>query len=342
MKKYPKNILIIRLSSIGDIVLTSPLISTLRKYFPKSEIDFVIKKQFVDLIKYNPNLNNIYELDTSEGFTGLKELKNQIKAKNYGIILDIHKNFRSTYLRLFSKARIKKLYKKRRFIRTLLVIFKINRYKEIIPISQAYMNVLKDLDMDVENGKLEFYIPDDVQVRTNKFLLEKDFTEKHNIVTLCIGAGFFTKRWPEEYFAELIRLIKKDKKAKVIILGGEADIGRVEKIKDISKSEFLNLCGKSSLIESAAVLNCSNIVISNDTGLMHIAQALGKNLIVIFGSTTKELGYFPTSDNSIVLERELQCRPCTHNGRDKCPEEHFKCMMDIKPEEVFENICKFI
>jgi len=341
MRKYPKNILIIRLSSIGDIVLTTPLIGLLRKNFPKAEIDFVVKQQYVDLVKYNPDLNTIYVVNPDKGFKDLKRIKKQIKRKQYGLLIDIHKNFRSIYLRLFSGARIKKMYRKRRFIRTLLVLFKINKYNKVIPVYKAYLNTIEDFDINLDDGKLEFFIPDEVQVKVNKYLLENDYTEKNNIITLCIGAGFYSKRWLPEYFAELINLIYQHKLGKVIVLGDETDIQTAKNIKNSTKYDFLNLCGKFNLIESAALLNSSNLVISNDTGLMHIAQALKKNIIAIFGSTTKELGYFPVNENSIVIEKDLDCRPCSHNGKNKCPKKHFKCIKEIYPEEVLENIKKF-
>ena len=163
-----------------------------------------------------------------------------------------------------------------------------------------------------------------------------------NIISICIGAGFYTKRWPAENITELIDKIFENRMGKVILLGGKVDEESADQITGGTKSEVLNLCGKLSLIESAAVIKSSNMVISNDTGLMHIAQALKKNLVAIFGSTTKELGYFPVGRNSVVIEKELYCRPCSHNGKEKCPEKHFRCMKDISPEEVFETIKNLI
>ena len=209
-------IFIIRMSSLGDIVLASPLIRLLRQKFPNAKLDFLVRAEYAELVRYNPNLNRIVELNPKNGIRGLHGLRKKILANKYDIIIDIQKNLRSYYL-LFglnynpiTKVRIFRI-KKNQFLRFLLVKFKINLYyrihKELTPVWKKNIYTVKSLDIKPDDGNLELFLPDNAR-KTAVRINNKSIDITKNIV-MAPGAKHFTKRWPEENFSQLIKTIYK-------------------------------------------------------------------------------------------------------------------------------------
>jgi len=332
-----QKILIIRLSSIGDIVLSTPLIRVLRNKFPNSQIDFIIKKEFSELLKYNPNLTNLIEFNTENGFKELLRLKSQILKENYDLIIDIHNNLRSIFLRMFTGAHVVRI-NKRVFKRFLLVKFKINLYKNAIHVVDRYIETLSNFSIKNDNQGLEIFVPEDtIEIAKNKI----NFSDKNLYIAIAPSAKHETKRWLPERFAQLGDKLAEKFKAKIILLGGKEDEDRCRFVEEMMVSKPINLCGKTTLLESAAVLSMCKLLVTNDSGLMHIGSAMKTKIVAIFGSTVKEFGFFPYGVENIVIEKNIPCRPCSHIGRNKCPEGHFKCMRDIQVEDVF-NACAIL
>ncbi|MGD9898300.1 MAG: glycosyltransferase family 9 protein [Calditrichaceae bacterium] len=328
-------ILIIRLSSIGDVLLTTPFIRQTRIKFPTARIDFAVKKEFEDLIRYNPHINDVYTFDKYNKNKELKSLQKQFKAVDYNYIFDLHNNFRSKFLLKAGTNAQKAHIRKDKLKRALLVYTKINLYSEVKPIPLRYLDVGKIAEIENDFQGLEIFWKNEIEEKVDRILKEKGVAG--DSVVIAPGAGFFTKQWPMEYFKELTGLFVEKRDENIIILGGKNEIGRFDSLEISEK--VINLTGKLSLLESAAVLSRSRAVVSNDSGLMHMASAVKTPVVAIFGSTVKELGFFPYRSNSIIIEnRNLKCRPCSHIGRKKCPRGHFKCMRDIKPELVFKNV----
>lgn len=332
-----QKILIIRLSSIGDIVLSTPLIRVLRNKFPNSQIDFIIKKEFSELLKYNPNLTNLIEFNTENGFKELLRLKRQILKENYDLIIDIHNNLRSIFLRMFTGAHVVRI-NKRVFKRFLLVKFKINLYKNAIHVVDRYIETLSNFSIKNDNQGLEIFVPEDtIEIAKNKI----NFSDKNLYIAIAPSAKHETKRWLPERFAQLGDKLAEKFKAKIILLGGKEDEDRCRFVEEMMVSKPINLCGKTTLLESAAVLSMCKLLVTNDSGLMHIGSAMKTRIVAIFGSTVKEFGFSPYGVENIVIEKNIPCRPCSHIGRNKCPEGHFKCMRDIQVEDVF-NACAIL
>ncbi|MGD9487504.1 MAG: glycosyltransferase family 9 protein [Calditrichaceae bacterium] len=334
MSDNSPKILIIRLSSIGDVLLTTPFIRQARIKFPTAQIDFVVKKEFADLIKHNPHINHVHIFDKHNKNKGLKHLLQQIKAVNYNYIFDLHNNFRSKYLLKAGSNAAQSHIKKDKLKRALLVYAKINLYSEIKPIPLRYLDVGKLAGIENDFQGLEIFWKNAVEEKIDRILKERGV--KSDYIVFAPGAGFFTKQWPIEYFKDLTRLFLEKREENIIILGGKNEIGKFDSLEISGK--VINLTGKLSLLESAAVLSRARAVVSNDSGLMHMASAVKTPVVAIFGSTVKELGFFPYRSNSIIIEnRDLKCRPCSHIGRKKCPRGHFKCMLEIEPDLVFKN-----
>jgi len=341
MSDSQKKILIIRLSSIGDILLTTPFIRQIRNKFPQSQIDFIIKNEFADLLSHNPNLNNIIKFDSATGTKGLKVLKNLLLENEYDYIFDLHNNLRSNYLRKGLRSNKKYRIKKNKLVQFLFVKFKINLYKDTIPIAERYLNVGKSAGVkDDENG-LEVFWDKETEDSVNHILERKEIKQDEPFYAVAAGAGFYTKRWPIEYYKNFVEKIMEKYRCKVLVLGNKNDRQQGAFLAEMDN--VIDLTGQLSLLQSTVMLSKSKALISNDTGLMHMATAVKTPVLAIFGSTVKEFGFFPYRSNSIIAENEgLDCRPCSHIGRDSCPKEHFKCMKDISPENVYNALMELV
>lgn len=330
-KNYGLKILVIRFSSIGDLILTTPILRVLRQNFPDAHIDLLTKKQFVDLFRFNPNIDQIHEFDSKTGFSGLKKLKKNLPA--YDWVVDLHQNLRSNFLRIGKKNTS---YTKPIFKRWLLVKLKLNLYKNSTPTFLRYFDAIKPYSYD--NLGTEVFVNEEISEKITKQISEKNLQK---YVVLCPAAQWQTKRWLPENFAKLAQKFL-EKGFQVLLLGGKEDATLCEKVREMSSPEVHNLAGTCSLLESAQWLKNAGLAVVNDTGLMHLAQSQKTAVVAIFGSTTQELGFFPLPQKSAVVEVELNCRPCTDKGRTSCPKKHFDCMQKITVEMVWQKCLLFI
>ena len=337
-------ILIIRLSSIGDIVLTSPLVRVLRQRYPSSKIDFVVQKKYAELIRFNPNLNLCYEFDSTKGFPDLRSLKAKIRKEGYDIIIDIHNNFRSRYLRANIGASKVVTINKRIFERIMLVKFKKSYYRGIVSVADRYIEPMQSFGIQNDGRGLELFIPKEIRNNVKIILAQEGIQSDENIIGFCQSSKHVTKCWPFERFAEFgIRLAKEWNKP-IVLFGGPEDAQKCAMIVQLIQAKLENhpiidFSGKLSLLETAEMMKACNVILTNDSGLMHIAAAMKRKIVAIFGSTVEEFGFYPIGTECIVLNKQsLKCRPCSHIGLDSCPKKHFCCMMDIQIEEVCQAI----
>jgi lipopolysaccharide heptosyltransferase II len=342
-----KKILIIRLSSLGDVLLATPLIRQLRQKYPQVQLDFLVRDEYAELLRHHPGLSGLIEFDIQQGFTSLQKMRKKIRQTRYDVILDIHNNLRSRYLCFglpylsFFKTRVYRI-RKNPFIRFLLVKFKINLYRRlygrIIPVWEKYLLTARSLGIITDNGRLELYLTEGNIIAAQNFRIA--LAGNNWEIVIAPGARHFSKRWPEEYFVELIKQLFAKTGLRMVLAGGAEDLPVIEKIlQQLPEGMAASSAGKLSLLETAALIKQSKLMISNDSGLMHLGAALDVPLIAIFGSTVEELGFFPNSPKVIVVEnRGLYCRPCSHIGRSSCPEKHFRCMREITPGNIISTI----
>lgn len=348
----PKKILIIRLSSIGDILLATPLLRALRTRFPEARLDFIVKSEFADLLRYHPAVGELYELNTKAGWPELRALGRRLREMRYDAIFDIHKNFRSRYLARAAKPQRVFRHRKHVFQRWLLVHTKINLLRNAPPIYRRYLDAAKPLNVAAAQPLADGRWLELIWREKDERAAEEQLSARHRhphqaLIGIAPGAGYFTKRWPAEYFGELtVKLIRQGNQ--VVILGGSQDADLAKKIEQAAEAAthddkknlpLINLAGATSLLSTAAVIKRCRLLIVNDSGLMHVAEAVGTPLIAIFGSTTRELGFFPQRQTSRVIENSaLSCRPCSHLGHHQCPRGHFRCMREIMPAEVWAKV----
>lgn len=343
-----KKALAIRFSSIGDIILASPALRVLRAAFPHAHIDFVTKAEYSDLVRFNPYLTSLILLESGDD-EELKRLRARIRYEKYDTIIDLHNSLRSRYLRWMSGARTIRVVKKRAVERFALVNLKRNWYRQpIVPVAQRYLEVLKSFGVEDDHGGLEVFVPTETTTSVNALMSGCRLGEYRTVIGLVPSGKHFTKRWPSDRFAAFGARAANQFGAKLIIFGGKNDVDNCGDIaqlinRDSSKSVAESFAGRLSLLETAAAMDHCEVVVSNDTGLMHLAAARKRKVVAIFGSTVKEFGFFPYAKESVVLERAgLPCRPCTHIGREQCPEGHFKCMKEIEVEDVLEAVHSYL
>lgn len=334
--------LVIRFSSIGDIILSTPMLRVLRARFPDGQIDYVTRSEYAELVKSNQNLNQTYEFDARNGFDGLRALKKKIKEAGYDLIVDIHDSLRSKYLRSLRGPK-HVVVNKRVLERSMLVNLKKNLYKGYVPVVDRYIETLNEFGVANDGKGLELHIPDEVLFGVSGKLAKLKLNRFEKVVGLCPGARHFTKRWPADRYARVGAAFVQKTDAKVLLFGGAADEPVCNQIcwdinNQVGVERAASLCGQFRLLETAAAMEFCDVVITNDTGLMHIATAMHRKIVAIFGSTVKEFGFFPYDPSAVVLEQPgLSCRPCSHIGRSKCPEKHFRCMLEIEADQVYSQ-----
>lgn len=311
MKKF----LIIRFSSIGDIVLTSPIIRCLKLQVIASQVHFLTKKTYSDLVENNPFIDKTFYLEDN-----LQSIIRQLKKEKYDYIIDLHHNLRS--FRIKSALGIKSFsFPKLNFEKWLLVNFKINKLPKT-HIVDRYFETLKTFGVVNDQSGLDFFIPEKEEVNCQNYSLNPD-----DYIAFCIGGKFATKKLP---VGKIISICKKINKP-IVLLGGLEDVEAGEQIVKNCPSGVINLCGKVSLFHSASLIRQSQKVLTHDTGMMHIAAAFKKEIASIWGSTVPEFGMSPYYGRYPVLNScfsvpELSCRPCSKLGFERCPKGHFQCM----------------
>jgi heptosyltransferase-2 len=321
-----KKVLIIRLSSLGDILLTTPLIRTLKNLYPQLNIDFIIREEYQDTIRLNPHINNIITINRNYN---PKEINKKIKNTNYDLIIDLQNNFRSRSLTRNTSTKIVR-YKKPYLKRMLLVKFNINKFNEIVPIPVRYASAIPNFNLD--NDGLELFLSP---------IGNTELNENDNFIGLCPGSRHKTKMWPTEYFIKLGKELNKNN-FKVILLGGKDDRSICKVISDQIENS-MDLSNNNNLLKLAEEMKKCKAVVCNDSGLMHTALAVGVPTIGLFGSTVKEFGFAPYKGKNLVLENNsLSCRPCSHIGLDECPKKHLKCLKDIDPNFVLKETLNFV
>ena len=340
----PNKILIIRFSSLGDVLLATPLIRVLRTAYPHAQIDFLVKSGYADVLRTNPYLSSVIELTTA-GYANVRTVKHHIRTSRYDLILDIHNSLRSRYMRSFSHAKTIRVVRKRALARFFLVRFKWNFYRDDISVADRYLETVHSYGLRNDGKGLDVFIPETVV--TSSTVQNYDSDDKEIlIVGIVPTARHFTKRWPAERFIDLGMRCATSRKTRLLIFGSSEEEEYCKNIAQAINAQSSsvvaeNLAGKLTLLETAAIFDRCSAIVTNDTGLMHLAAARKGKVVAIFGSTVRELGFFPYGTDAIVVENHgLSCRPCTSNGLPECPRGHFQCMKGIETKEVIAALEK--
>jgi ADP-heptose:LPS heptosyltransferase len=331
MKK--NKVLIIRFSSFGDIVQCSSVVDLLAQKYD-GPVDWVTRGEFSALVALNERVERVWTLQKKDGFTGLVKLALKLRAENYEYVYDAHNNLRSKVLSLFLRSKFTKAPNwltrpKDRFKRILLFSFRINKFPWPFIGINSYIDPLRNWGIKKINSN-NLNVPavhwnfsettDSEKVRA--------FQAASNSIILVPSAAWEMKRWPLNHWKQLITLMPENQ---FIVLGGKEDTF-CEELKVVAPNNVMNLAGKLSLIESCALIKESKLVISADTGLLHVADVLGKRGIALIGPTAFGFTKSPLIE---TMQVDLPCRPCTKDGRGNCSQDVYqKCMVDITPAKV--------
>lgn len=330
IKLWPLKILIIRFSSIGDIVLTTPVIRCIKEQLPNAEIHFLTKESFSGILQGNPHIYQQHYLRNS-----IKATVSKLKMIRFDYIIDLHNNQRTLAIKRLMGVKSYS-FSKLNFQKWLMVNFKVNKLPDV-HIVDRYMAAVKKLGVVNDGNGLEYHIPPAQQISLDKL----PSTHQNGFVALVIGAKHFTKRYPVDLLIELCKQIKHP----ILLLGGleDKDAGN-DIVEGANSATIYNACGLYNLNGSASLVGQARVVVTNDTGLMHIAAALQRPIVSVWGNTIPAFGMYPYYGNEstlkpVVIEnKDLACRPCSKIGFDACPKKHFKCMREITPTEIARQV----
>ncbi len=321
-------ILIMRLSSIGDIVLTSPIIRATRQQYPGARIVYLTKLEYAPILASNPYIDEVLTLDDSMSST-----ISALRDYDFDLMLDLHKNIRTRRIKRGLKGVQYYTFDKLNLRKWLYTALKINALP-LKSIVDRYFEGLSKLQLVNDGHGLDFFIP-----QKEKINMQVDLPMSHNVgyVVGVIGGTYATKKMPAEKWEELCDSIKMP----IVLVGGPEDRELGYHLETLSRDKKVyNACGKFSLHESADIIRRSKGVISHDTGMMHIAAAFSKPIITLWGNTDKHFGMFPYLPSGAPkyadAEVKLRCRPCSKLGYNQCPKKHFRCMQ----EQSIPNILK--
>ena len=318
--------LIVRFSSIGDIVLTSPVVRNLKQQVENVEIHYITKPQFKSILENNPHIDKVHVLKES-----FSETVQELKYEHFDYIIDLHRNLRTA--RLKNKLKIISFsFNKLNWEKWLLVNFKKNKMPNV-HIVDRYLDTLTNFDVHNDQKGLDYFIPekDEVHIST----ISPDL--KNGYVGVVVGAFHNTKKLTTE---KLIAICSKINKP-ILLLGGPDNKEEAEKVKNAVGKNIYNTCGNYNINQSASLVKQAHVILTPDTGLMHIASAFQKKIISVWGNTVPEFGmypYLPHPDSEIMEIKNLKCRPCSKIGFKECPKKHFKCIQNLNDDLIVQSI----
>ncbi|MFH1320629.1 MAG: glycosyltransferase family 9 protein [Bacteroidota bacterium] len=324
-------ILIIRFSSIGDIILTTPVIRCIKQQFEgETEIHYLTKKKFASILEANPYITKLHTIEDK-----VSEVTSSLKGVQFDYVIDLHNNIRSALV----KRKLKGLsftVNKINLRKWLMVNFKINRLPDV-HIVDRYMDTLKLFSVKNDCNGLDYFIPDKEEVDLSSL----PESHREGYLGFAIGAKHKTKCLPLDKIISICKKIGKP----IVLLGDADDKEKAETIKGSVGNTIFNACGKYSINQSASLVRQAEKIITHDTGLMHVAAAFKKDIVSVWGNTIPEFGMYPYLTGTgvggmgtIIEIKNLSCRPCSKLGFKKCPKKHFKCMNLIDEEEIVEAI----
>ncbi len=321
--------LLIRFSSFGDVTQSLSIPSLVKQHQPHCEIHWVVRKDLSELLQNHPYINRVWTFDRGLGFRGLCEIILLLRREKFSHIYDAHRSLRSFLIVLglsfFRKVRV---LRRPRFglKRWLLFHFRINQFQQ--PFSGQ-----RDLLKPLEKWGMPFKLPAVPQIFIPPKKIAGIYSE---FIALAPSAAHALKRWPQSYFEKLIQLMPEKK---FVLLGGPEDLFLQDIVKT-APDRVMNMAGKLSLQDSACAVFASQLLVTNDTGLLHVAEQKGHPAIALMGPAP--FG-FPSRPSTCILQRDLACRPCSKHGQKPCTNPiHQQCLRDISPEEVLAAINKIL
>jgi heptosyltransferase-2 len=329
-------ILIIQTAFLGDVILCTPLIRATRKLFPHSFISFLLIPETENILENNPHLNEILVYDKKGKEKGLKNFAKQVKKigkRNFDLAIIPHRHIRSALLAYL--AGIPQRIGFDRSTGSFLFTQKVTYQDDLHEIDRN-LRLLDDFGHAPLDRTPELFPSREDFSYASRLLRNSGVEENDTIIGIAPGSVWSTKRWLPERFAKVSDRLIKETGSKVVFLGSKQDERLCSEIANLMTEKPLILAGKTSILQSAAVISRCKVILSNDSAPVHISSAMKRSVVAIFGSTVPEFGFAPYGEGNIIIEKKMECRPCGIHGKHKCPQKHFRCMTEITTQEVFE------
>jgi len=347
------HIVLIRFSSMGDVVLQSPFIAWIKLKLPQTKITFVTSSEFKGLVQGHDLIDHVITHDRNSGMDDIQQLKsiaNQIKLSKPDLIIDLHNTLRAKLIRFFCWNIPQIKVNKRTMLRNILIYFKIDFLNKL---SSHHERIIEDFKFlfstDYDRDELENFVTNKSQenggsLTTIPLNFQRDIprTIEGDYIVISPVASFAAKRWPIENFKNLVKKIldlKELEKYKIVIIAGPKDdyCNEFNQVENLS-GRLINLQGKTTIEQTNEVLSYAKLVVTNDTGVGHMAEALGIDVFSIFGPTSPSFGFRPHRLHSKAITAAVSCSPCSATGSKACSQKVHSCMLEITVDQILENI----
>ncbi len=337
MQLNPKKILIVQTAFIGDVIIITPLIKAVKKLYSNALLDVMVIPQTAGVLEHNPNINEIILFDKRKNkiISFIKTLL-LLKKNKYDVAITPHSSVTTALLLKYAKIKIRVGYDRWSAAKHLT---------HKVPHPDGIHKTVKNLSLlslfteKVFSNQTELF-PTITMIEKANNLLSEIKTKSNKSVAIAPGSVWFTKKWPTEYYKILAEQLVENNFG-VVLIGSKDEKEICDKV--LPTKNGINLAGDLSLLESAAVIKKCDLMICNDSGALHIANAMQTDVFAFFGPTVQSIGYFPFRKNDFVFEREMECRPCGSHGGKSCHLEHHECMKKITPKIVLAKVLdKFV
>ncbi|MCF7885838.1 MAG: lipopolysaccharide heptosyltransferase II [Candidatus Marinimicrobia bacterium] len=336
-KENINKILVLQTAYIGDVIVSTGILRELHKIYPQAKIDIITTPLSAELFKYNPYISKIFKFDKKNWkYINFFKLLKTLRTQNYDISFSIQSSFTSAILLYLAGINIRIGFDKQLLTTdSLAMIEKSDRHR-----SENIVNLLTLLD---HTGKFdhqsELFLSDQEKEKASSIIRELGAGQE-KLIGIAPGSVRETKKWPPSYYIELTKKLR-DTRTYLFFIGGVDEAQLCDHIIQTSQNHNAkNLAGKLSLLESSALIQKMDLMITNDSAPLHMANAVNTDVFAFFGPTIKKYGFFPYREGDKIFEVKLNCRPCSLHGGASCPEGHQLCMKRIRPEKVLPAIKK--
>lgn len=326
-------ILVIQTAFLGDVIMSTPLVRALREVFVSAEIDVLAIPETSIVFRECPYVNNVIQFDKKKFLRKIGSfirLVFKLRSKKYDLALSIQGSLTSSLLMLLGGIPTRVGFARQKWV-TIPVT-----HEKGLHIRERYISLVKPFSDKNFDLQTEIFWSKNERQKSRQIIQSYREPDRF-LVGIAPGSVWNTKRWLKEYFAILLSQLELEN-VQVVLIGGGEDRELCGAIIEKSKAKALNLAGRLSILESAAVIEQLDLMVTNDSAPLHIANAVKTDVIAFFGPTVRRFGCYPYRANDRILEVDLYCRPCSKHGGKKCPEKHFRCMRDIKPGMAFDAI----
>jgi heptosyltransferase-2 len=332
----PPRILLVRFSSLGDVLLTTPLIRVLRARHPAATLSALTKQVWAPLLSANPHLDAVVAMAPGQS---LVPLARALRAARFTQLLDLHGSVRTRVLRLLVPG-VWTGFDARRRARQVLIREHRDIYPDRVPVAERYFEAARDLDVAPDGEPAELFTSPAAEARAEAWLARTGLEGEQPLVVLAPGAAHASKRWPVRHWRRLAADLVRSG-LRVAIVGGPSDRVVAAEIATSAGRRAASAAGELDLQASGALIRRARAVVSGDTGPMHLASAVGTPVVALFGPTVEQFGFFPYRARHTVLQRDLPCRPCSSKGGPRCPLGHHRCLEEITTNEVATQLREY-